>query len=65
VRELLVVQERADLAQLLHDERVRLPDREAAEKRQRFGIMTVALHRIQHLVVRHAVLRHERKSSTP
>jgi hypothetical protein len=55
VRELLAVEQRADLAQLGDDQRVRLPDGQPAEERQAFGIAAIALHRIQDVVVLHPV----------
>ena len=55
VRVLFGVEQRARLAQRLDDLRIRIPDLHAAEERQVGREHAVALHRIQDVVVLHAV----------
>src|SRR5450830_559352 len=50
------MQQRADFAQLVDDARVGLEDELAAEELQGLGIHAVALHRVEDLIVDHAVL---------
>jgi hypothetical protein len=56
VRDLAAREQRADLGQLLDDDRIGLPDEHAAEEWQARGKHAVALHRGQDFVVVHAVL---------
>jgi len=55
VRKLLRMEQRVHVAQLVDDLRVRVPDLQPAEVGQALGIASVALNRIEYLVVGHAV----------
>ena len=49
------LEQRASLFELLNDLRVRVPDREAAEKRQRLGVLAITHHGGEDVLVHHAV----------
>jgi hypothetical protein len=59
------VHQRTDFGQLVDDGRVGLPDELAAEEFQRWHVHAVALHRVEDVVVDHAVRLQVTKSSTP
>ncbi|MNZ73879.1 hypothetical protein D3C78_923070 [compost metagenome] len=56
VADALVLEQRADFLQLGDDLRVGLPDELATEERQVLDVDAVALHRVEDVVVAHAVL---------